>query len=84
MSTLEICRKRLLNRRVAETFNSEIEGLHFAVFRSPSKYHHVSYPLSRKPPGPLLSGQEVKKDSKYAKTTYSGESFAASQFKNVS
>jgi hypothetical protein len=51
------------------------------VFRSPSEYHRVPYPLSRKPPGPLLSDQEAKKDSKYAKTTYSGEPFAASQFK---
>ena len=28
----------------------------------------------------MLSDQEAKKDSKYAKTTYSGASFAASQF----
>jgi hypothetical protein len=54
------------------------------VFRSPSMYHRVPYPLSRKPPGPLLSDQEVKKDSEYAKTIYNEESFAASQFKNVS
>jgi hypothetical protein len=43
-----------------------------------------AFSFIRKPPGPLPSDQEAKKDSKYAKTTYSGESFAASQFKNVS
>jgi hypothetical protein len=84
MNTLEIAGERLPKRRGAETFNFEIEELRFTVFRSPPKYHRVSYPLSRKPPGPLLSDQEAKKDSKYAKTIYNEDSFAASQFKNAS
>jgi putative DNA primase/helicase len=58
------------------TMLAVMQNLHTDEMTAVTKYQPRSYPLIRKPPGPLGSDQEAK-DSKYAKTRYGFGSFPA-------